>query len=157
MRRYLREMWPVAAVVASTLLLALQIPRKSLFPSVKNIPPTEPFAEFVSFGAEDYRRIVANVRMAWQVRARTSGAGSESRAGAFDFDVAPPPPVQLPLDASFAAGRMKDAAAQDVFRPDRLLPPTRALDGLEGLRPPPPPSVRPDADLLTPPAGMTGF
>lgn len=122
MSRLLHEGWPLAAVVALTTLLALQIPRKALFFEPAPARAPEPFASFVAYDAAAYEAVVQKVRMSWQLRART-GPAFESRVDAFDFteDAPPPPPMALPraFSVPWAAPVPPPARAA-------LLPPSRA-------------------------------
>lgn len=97
MKRLLHESWPLAAVVALTTILALQIPRKALFFEPVAARPPDPFASFVVYDAAAYEAVVQKVRMSWQMRG-AAGPAFESRVDAFDFaeDAPPRPPLGLP-------------------------------------------------------------
>jgi len=64
----------VLVLVAVTVFLALQIPRKALFPHArKGRPRPMPYAAYVELGKEEYADRMKLARMAWQVRARAAG------------------------------------------------------------------------------------
>ena len=126
MRDFLRSVWPPVAVVAFTLVLALQIPRKALFFSAEPVAEPVSFASFAEFDANAYGRIVQKVRMSWQVRAQGIDPGAGSRVDDLGFDEAAPEPAALPLPGGFpvhAAVRPAPAA------PAPLQPPSVADAG----------------------------
>ena len=100
MTRFLHAWWPVAAVVAFTAMLVLQIPRRALFFSPRSVKSPEPFVSIVALDDDAYSALVRRMRMSWQMRGRTFSAGiADSRADAFDFAEASPPPAYLRLEA----------------------------------------------------------
>lgn len=153
MNRLLHELWPLGAVVALTVLLALQIPRKALFFAPVAARAPEPFAAFVSYDAAAYEAVMQKVRMSWQLGART-GPGVESRVDAFDVPEEPPPPEPLPLPRAFAVPWTSPLPPPE---PVALLPPSRA-----DAAPPAPVAAPPDdaderrlrAELLALPASL---
>lgn len=78
MKRLLHEVWPLAAVVALTVVLTLQIPRKALLFESVSVPETRAYASVVSFDDAAYASVVQKARMSWQVRGAV-GISSESR------------------------------------------------------------------------------
>lgn len=97
MRRILHACWPLAAVVAFTASLALQIPRKALFFRPAELARAAPHASFVEFDASEYAAIVQKVRMSWQMRSHGAGAYAESPIAALEPGDEPPPgPLEMP-------------------------------------------------------------
>ena len=103
MRRILHACWPLAAVVAFTAALALQIPRKALFFRAVALERPAPFASFTEFGAAEYAAIMQKVRMSWQMRSHGAGALAESQIGVLDLGEESQPPEPLELPGSFFA------------------------------------------------------
>lgn len=123
MRRFLHACWPLAAVVAFTAALALQIPRKALFFRPVALERTAPFASFREFSAAEYAAIMQKVRMSWQMRSHGAGAHAESQIGVLDMGEDSPPPEPLELPGSFFARRaIEQPAAPSVS----LAPPSLA-------------------------------
>ena len=54
MTRFLHAWWPVAAVVAFTAMLVLQIPRRALFFSPRSVKSPEPFVSIVALDDDAY-------------------------------------------------------------------------------------------------------
>ena len=101
MTRFLHAWWPVAAVVAFTAMLVLQIPRRALFFSPRAEKPPEPFVSIVALDDDAYSALVRRMRMSWQMRGLAFSAGiADSRVDAFDFAEASPPPAYLRLEAA---------------------------------------------------------
>ncbi len=123
MRRLLHELWPLAAVVALTVTLALQIPRKALFFTPEPAAAPAPYATFVTYDATAYEALRQKVRMAWQMRGPT-GPALESRVDAFALVDETPGFAPLPLPREFAAPWKGTAAAPAPAAP--LLPPSVA-------------------------------
>ena len=104
MTRFLHAWWPVAAVVAFTAVLVLQIPRKALFYTPRPAETPEPFVSILALDDEAYATLVRRMRMSWQMRGRSfSGGIADSRTDPFDFAEADPPPAYLPLKAASGA------------------------------------------------------
>lgn len=123
MKRLLHEAWPLAAVVALTAVLALQIPRRALF--FEPVSPSEsgPAASLVTFDDAAYASVIQKVRMSWQVRGAV-GVSSESRlddvrGGEAELQELP----ALPLGDEFAAAWHSGYAPPPSVP---LLPPTVA-------------------------------
>ena len=131
MKDIFHEWWPVAAVTLFTLLLVVQIPRKAIFPPMPGESGVAPFASFVTLDEGAYAAALQNVRMSWQLRARTQLSGGESRTAAFDFDEPLPAPSVLPVGESFLEPYRSPRVAPPS--PPPLLPATFALSGVEGL------------------------
>lgn len=123
MKDFLHRIWPPVAVVAITLVLALQIPRKALFFSANAVAEPAPFASFVEYDAQTYGRIVQKARMSWQVRARGVDPGAGIRVDDLGFDEEPPAPAALPLPRGFS---VHAAARPAADAPAPLLPPSVA-------------------------------
>ncbi len=124
MKRLLHELWPLAAVVALTVTLALQIPRKALFFTPEPVAAPAPYATFVTYDDTAYEALRQKVRMAWQMRG-PAGAAIESRVDAFALmDDETPAFAPLPLPRTFAAPWKGTAAAPTPAAP--LLPPSVA-------------------------------
>lgn len=122
MRRLFHDSWPLAAVVALTTILALQIPRKAIFFTPVPVSTTRPFASFVTYDAEAYESLMQKVRMSWQMRGAAETA-FESRVDALDFTEDMPEFRPLDLPAEFSAARSAEPAAA---APVPLLPPSVA-------------------------------
>lgn len=134
MRRILHACWPLAAVVAFTAALALQIPRKALFFRAVAQERPAPFASFTEFGAAEYAAIMQKVRMSWQMRSHGAGALAESQIGVLDLgeESQPPEPLELP-GSFFAHHALEQPAAPSV----PLSPPSLApAEELPQLAPP---------------------
>ncbi len=154
MREFFHKWWPVAAVTLFTVLLVLQIPRKAIFPPTPSEGKVEPFASFVELDDDAYAAVIQNVRMSWQLRARTQFSGGESRTTAFDFDEPVPPPKSLPIDDSFSSPYLAPSAVQSAQDP--LLPSSLAQSGVEGLAEAAAAAANPrDADLLVIPDSLS--
>ena len=123
MKRLLHELWPLAAVVALTVTLALQIPRKALFFTPEPAAAPAPYATFVTYDATAYEALRQKVRMAWQMRGPT-GPALESRVDAFALVDETPGFAPLPLPREFAAPWTGTATASAPAAP--LLPPSVA-------------------------------
>lgn len=83
---------------ALTVFLALQIPRKALFPHLRkgrSLPP--PFASYVELGADEYANRMKLARMAWQVRARAAGRLDLEENTPLDDEVFAPPQSSFAL------------------------------------------------------------
>jgi len=122
MRRFFHDSWPLAAVVALTTILALQIPRKAIFFSPVPVSTTKPFASFVTYDAEAYESLIQKVRMSWQMRGAAETM-SESRVDALDFTEDVPEYRPLDLPPEFSAAR---SAEPMTVAPVPLLPPSMA-------------------------------
>lgn len=122
MKRFIHECWPLAAVVALTTILALQIPRKAIFFSPAPVSIARPFASFVTYDAAAYESVMQKVRMSWQM----SGVAEtpfESRVDALDFTEDVPEFRSLDLPSEFSVGY----EAEPVANPSvSLLPPSVA-------------------------------
>ena len=138
MRRLLHELWPLAAVVALTVVLALQIPRKALFFAPQPVRAVTPFASFVEYAPEVYDRLVQQVRMSWQVRAQGVDPGADSRVDELGGEEELPLPAELALPAAFVAAA---PAVLPMSGAASLRPPSVADD-----EPPTPVPVAPDDD-----------
>ena len=103
MRRLLHELWPLAAVVALTMVLALQIPRKALFFAPEPVRGVVPFVSFVEYAPEVYDRLMQRARMSWQVRAQGADPGAASRVDELGGEEELPLPAELLLPDAFAA------------------------------------------------------
>ncbi len=123
MKRLLHELWPLAAVVALTVTLALQIPRKALFFEPEPVAAPAPYATFVTYDAAAYDALHQKVRMAWQMRG-PAGPALESRVDAFVLADETPAFAPLPLPREFAAPWKGTAPAPASAAP--LLPPSVA-------------------------------
>ena len=124
MRNLVHELWPLVAVVALTLILALQIPRKALLFRPAPVSPNAPYASFVAYSPEAYARLMQRVRMSWQVRSQGVDPGAGSRVDELGFDEPPPPRAELALPASFSAPPPVSHASAVSAVP--LLPPSVA-------------------------------
>ncbi len=84
----------ILLLTALTIFLALQIPRKAIFPHARKTRPIpSPSASYVELGAEEYANRIKLSRMAWQVRARAAGRlDLESGTPLVDDALEPPPP-----------------------------------------------------------------
>ncbi len=154
MREFAHKWWPVAAVTLFTMLLVLQIPRKAIFPPTPAEIKIEPFASFVELDDDAYAAVIQNVRMSWQMRARTQLSGGESRTTAFDFDEPVPPPRYLPIDGRFSSPYHAPRAVQRDQEP--LFPSSFAQSGVEGLAEAAAAAANPrDADLLALPDSLS--
>lgn len=122
MRRLIHDCWPLAAVVALTTILALQIPRKAIFFSPASVAAVRPFASFVTYDSAAYESVMQKVRMSWQM----SGVAEtpfESRVDALDFTEDVPEFRSLDLPSEFTVGHV----AESVEVPQTpLLPPSVA-------------------------------
>ena len=136
MRRLLHEFWPLAAVVALTVVLALQIPRKALFFAPAPVHGVTPFASFVEYAPDVYDRLVQRVRMSWQVRAQGIDPGAGARVDEPGGEEEIPLPAELALPDAFLAA---SPAALPVTATVPLRPPSVA-DAV----PPAPVPVAPD-------------
>ena len=125
MRRFLHAAWPLAAVLALTFGLAVQIPRKALFFEPARRLETVPFASFVSYDAAAYGALVRKVRMSWQMRSRAAGPHVESPVDLVGLGEALPPPAELPLPRDFLVPRV-DAPSAAAGPAPSLLPPSVA-------------------------------
>ena len=153
MRDVLHDWWPVAAVTLFTLLLVVQIPRKAIFPPTPAESAVEPFASFVTLDDDAYAAALQNVRMSWQMRARTQLSGGESRTAAFEFDDPVPAPRTLPVGAAFSAPYRAPRLAPPAPAP--LLPASLARSGVEGLAEAAEAAARPrDGELLALPDSL---
>jgi len=146
MRDVLHEWWPVAAVALFTLLLAVQIPRKAIFPPMPEESAVEAFASFVTLDGDAYEAALQSGRMSWQMRARAQFSGGESRTAAFEFDDPVPAPRTLPVGAEFAAPYRAPRLAPPASAP--LLPASLARSGVEGLAEAAASAARPRDDEL---------
>ena len=152
MRDFFHEWWPVAAVTLFTLLLVLQIPRKTIFPPVSEEGTVEPFASFVTLDDNAYAAALQSCRMSWQLRARMRLSGGESRT-AFEFEEPVPAPRTLPVGNAFSSPYCVPSPAP-AERP-RLLPVSLARSGVEGLAKAAESAARPrDAELLALPDSL---
>ena len=122
MRRFIHDCWPLAAVVALTTILALQIPRKAIFFSPASVSSSRPFASFVTYDAAAYESVMQKVRMSWQMSG-VAEASFESRVDALDItdDAMELRPLELP--AEFSVGYSAEPVAMS---PGPLLPPSVA-------------------------------
>ena len=148
MRRFLHAWWPVAAVVAFTTVLVLQIPRKALFFVPATDVPAEPFVSFIALDDKAYAQLVSRIRMTWQMRGRTPGSIADSRTDAFDFSNPLPPPSYLPL-RSVAETPVPPPLAVPI---SSLRPPT--LGRATPVSPAPAPLPDRDPALLALPDGL---
>lgn len=135
MKQLLHELWPLAAVVALTVVLALQIPRRALFFEPVPVTETRPAASFVAFDDATYAAVIQKVRMSWQVRGSV-GLSSESRVDDVPGEDESGPVLPAhPLDAVFSAPWRPVSARTPVVP---LLPPTVASTAtLEPVATPP--------------------
>lgn len=140
MRQFLHAVWPPAAVVALTVVLVLQIPRKALFFSSIPRMETVPFASFVAYDEAAYGALVRKVRMSWQVRSQTVDSRVESGLDAVGREEELLPPAELGLPSGFFAGRGAGTPVPSGARAS-LMPPSVA-----DLEPPRPVAVSPDDD-----------
>ena len=153
MRDFLHEWWPVAAVVLFTLFLAVQIPRKAIFPPMSAENAADPFASFIALDDDAYAAAIQSGRMSWQLRARTQLSGVESRTAAFEFDDPTPPPRTLPAGPAFSAPFSAQRPAPPA--PAVLLPASLARSGVEGLAEAAEAAARPrDEELLALPDSL---
>lgn len=139
MTRFLHAWWPVAAVVAFTVALVLQIPRKALFfvPAVE--ADVEPFVSIIALDGASYVALVRRMRMSWQMRGRVLSTGTvDSRAAAFDAIDLPPVPDYLPRPPS------AEAALPPPNLPLASLQPPSQEEAMPPISPPVAP--RPDLD-----------
>ena len=123
MKDLLHESWPLVAVVALTVVLALQIPRRALFFTPVPVRAAKPYASFVSYDRDAYARLEQRVRMSWQVRAQGVDPGAGSHLDEFGLDEDMPPPAEMPLPGDFVS-RGTSVATKAVPAP--LLPPSVA-------------------------------
>ncbi|MBO7688781.1 MAG: hypothetical protein J6V72_20545 [Kiritimatiellae bacterium] len=153
MRNFLHDWWPVAAVMLFTLFLAVQIPRKAIFPPVPAESAEEAFASFVTLDGDAYAAAIQSGRMSWQLRARAQLSGVESRTAAFEFDEPLPPPRTLTTGGEFAV--RFDAQRPAPPAPAVLLPASLARSGVEGLAEAAEAAARPrDEELLALPDSL---
>ncbi len=90
----------ILLLAALTVFLALQIPRKALFPHMrKGRPQTPPFAAYVDLGEEEYAKRMKLARMAWQVRARAAGRLDLEDGTPLAEEPIEPPPLRLDMPA----------------------------------------------------------
>ncbi|MDO5317374.1 MAG: hypothetical protein Q4G65_01995 [bacterium] len=122
MRRFIHDCWPLAAVVALTTILALQIPRKAIFFSPASVSSSRPFASFVTYDAATYESVMQKVRMSWQMNG-VAEASFESRVDALEIseDVLELRPLELPVE--FSIGYVAEPVTTS---PVPLLPPSVA-------------------------------
>ena len=109
----------ILMLMAVTVFLALQIPRKALFPHEQRgrRPRPAPAAAYVELGEEEYANRMKLSRMAWQVRARAAGRldledgtpladeALSAPTPMLSFPSAPPPPTvaaEQPVESSLA-------------------------------------------------------
>lgn len=123
MKGLFREFWPLFAVVALTLVLALQIPRKALFFQAAEVSPRTFSASFATYAPEAYAQLLQKVRMSWQLRAQGVDPTAASRVEELDLVEDFPPPEELGLPAGFARHAPTESAAP---APAPLLPPSVA-------------------------------
>jgi len=123
----------IILLIACTVFLALQIPRKALFPHLRTKlrPRLAPVVSYVELGKEEYANRMKLARMAWQVRARAAGrldleddtplAQDKVRppAPALGFPGAPMPPT-VAAESSFVSSIAPPSVAAPESKP---LPP----------------------------------
>ena len=124
MRNLVHELWPLVAVVALTLVLALQIPRKALLFRPAPVSAGTPYASFVAYSPEAYARLMQRVRMSWQVRSQGVDPGAGSRVDELGLDEEAPPRAELALPASFSVSSPSSSAPAVAVV--SLLPPSVA-------------------------------
>ena len=152
MSDFLHDWWPVAAVTLFTLFLAVQIPRKAIFPPMPTESEVEPFAAFVALDDGAYAAAIQSGRMSWQLRARAQFSGVESRTAAFELDEPLPPPLTLPAGEAFQASYR--AQRPEPPAPTSLLPASLARSGVEGLAEAAEKAPPRDAELLALPDSL---
>jgi len=122
----------IVVLIAITVFLALQIPRKALFPHDrgKRSRPA-PAAAYVELGEDEYANRMKLARMAWQVRARAAGRLNLEDDTPLAEEALPPlPPIHSrpsapppPLVAAEPAAELSLAPPSVAAPPPKQLPP----------------------------------
>ena len=128
----------ILVLIAVTVFLALQIPRKALFPHEQRgrRPRPAPAAAYVELGEEEYANRMKLARMAWQVRARAAGRLDLEDDTPLVEEAPPPPPPMLlrpsaPPPPSVAA---EPVAELSLAPPSVAAPPPKELPPIEDRR-----------------------
>ena len=136
----------ILVLIAVTVFLALQIPRKALFPHDRGRRHRPaPAAAYVELGEEEYANRMKLARMAWQVRARAAGRLDLEDDTPLVEEAPPPPPPMLlrpsapppPSVAAEPVAELSLAPPSVAAPPPKELPPIedRRRDALLGLAP----------------------
>ena len=132
----------IVLLVAGTVFLLLQIPRKALFPRFRAaVSRPAPSVSYVELGEEEYANRMKLARMAWQVRARAAGRLDLEDGTPLMEDVLPPPKSAL----GFPDLPPPPAVRFKASLPASLAPPSIAAPEAKPL--PPPEDRRRDALL----------
>ena len=126
----------ILVLIAVTVFLALQIPRKALFPHDRGRRHRPaPAAAYVELGEEEYANRMKLARMAWQVRARAAGRLDLEDDTPLVEEAPPPPPMLLrpsaPPPPSVAA---EPVAELSLAPPSVAAPPPKELPPIEDRR-----------------------
>ncbi len=127
----------IVVLIALTVFLALQIPRKALFPHDKGRRHRPaPAAAYVELGEEEYANRMKLARMAWQVRARAAGRlDLEDDTPLAEEALPPPPPIfsrpSAPPPPTVAA---EPVAELSLAPPSVAAPPPKELPPIEDRR-----------------------
>ena len=128
----------IILLVVGTVFLALQIPRKALFPHVRGaFKATAPFAVYVELGEEEYANRMKLARMAWQVRARAAGRlDLEDGTPLVEEAMPPPPPPALGFPSAVPPPSVsaEAASAASLAPPSLAAPESEALPPMEDRR-----------------------
>ncbi len=113
----------ILLLAAVTVFLALQIPRKAIFPHVReHISSRPPHASYVELGEEEYANRMKLSRMAWQVRARAAGRlDMEDGTPLVEEIPVPPPPF-----FGGPSAPPSPSVRVEPYRPASLAPPSLA-------------------------------
>lgn len=127
----------ILLLAALTVFLALQIPRKALFPHMrKGRPQPPPSAVYVELSEEEYAKRMKLARMAWQVRARAAGRLDLEDGTPLAEDPMEPPPLSLDLPAIPPPPEVsaEPLRAQSLAPPSVAAPEATQLPPLEDRR-----------------------
>ena len=141
MIQWLHTLWPLAAVIVFTMVLALQIPCKALIfrPRTVEVTAEPAFVSFVDFDAKTYAEVIQTVRMSWQMRSQGGGTGMEKPPVVLDAvkeELSQPEPLQLPATFSAVRGHFASDGAKARVS---LRPPSLAMERTQAKTPPPAP------------------